>query len=114
MKPLFAICLLLGCPGIGNAQAGLQGNITLGGNTTIALTGHSVVLTWTASQNGSSYNLYCGNAHGGPYAPLASGIVTLTYTEVQLNGKQTLYYVTTAVNGNGESGYSDEAVAVIP
>jgi len=93
---------------------GLQGNIKLGGKATIAVTGHSVTLSWNASQNAVSYNIYRGAAQGGPYIKMASGIVGTTYTDVQVTHNQTLYYVTTAVNDNGESGYSNETAAVIP
>jgi len=96
------------------AQGVLQGNVTLGGNATIATTGHSVTLTWNASQNATSYNIYRGTIRGGPYLRVAYGIVSTTYTDVQVTDHQTLYYVTTAVNGASESGYGNEAVAVIP
>jgi fibronectin type 3 domain-containing protein len=113
MKRLFTTCMVLGCLSFSFAQ-GLQGNVKLGGNTTVAITGHSVTLTWSASQNATSYNIYRGTASGGPYVKVASGIVSTTYTDVQVTHNQTLYYVTTAVNGNNESGYSNESVAVIP
>jgi fibronectin type 3 domain-containing protein len=113
MKQLFAICMILGCLGFSFAQ-GIQGNAKLSGNATIAVTGHSVTLTWSASQNSTSYNIYRGTTHGGPYLKVASGIVSPTYTDVQVTSNQTLYYVTTAVNGNNESGYSNEAIAFIP
>jgi hypothetical protein len=45
---------------------------------------------------------------------VASGIVSTTYSDVQVTHNQTLYYVTTAVNGSNESGYSDQTAAVIP
>jgi fibronectin type 3 domain-containing protein len=105
--------MVLGCLSFSFAQ-GLQGNVKLGGNTTVAITGHSVTLTWSASQNATSYNIYRGTIHGGPYLKVASGIVSTTYADVQVTDNQTLYYVTTAVKENSESGYSNEAVAVIP
>ncbi len=106
-------CLVLSCLSFSVAQ-GLQGSIKLSGNVTAVVTGHSVNLTWTACQNASSYNVYRGNAHGGPYVKVATGIAGATYSDVQVTHNQTLYYVTTAVSGDNESGYSDEAVAVIP
>jgi hypothetical protein len=118
MNCLFATCLLLGsvvlnCPTPSVAQ-GMQGNVRLDGKATIAITGHSVTLTWNASQNATSYNVYRGAMHGGPYLKVASAIANPTYTDVQVTSGQTLYYVTTAVNGSSESGYSNEASAVIP
>jgi fibronectin type 3 domain-containing protein len=105
--------MVLSCLSFSPAQ-GLQGSVKLSGNATAAVTGHSVTLTWTACQNASSYNVYRGNSHGGPYVKVASGIAGATYSDVQVTRSQTLYYVTTAVGGGNESGYSDEAVAVIP
>jgi hypothetical protein len=113
MKQLFAICMILGCSCFGLAQ-GLHGKAQLSGSATVAVTGHSVTLTWNATQNSTSYNIYRGTTHGGPYLKVASGIVSPTYTDVQVTSNQTLYYVTTAVNGNNESGYSNEAIAFIP
>ena len=113
MKRLFIVCMFLGCLSFSFAQ-GLQGNVKLSGNTAVAVTGHSVTLTWIASQNATSYNIYRGTTSGGPYTRLASGIVSTTYTDVQVTHNQTLYYVITAANGNNESGYSSQTVAVIP
>ena len=113
MKRLYIPCLLLGCLSIGFAQ-GLQGKVTLSGNAGVTVTGHSVTLTWSASTNATSYNIYRGTVPGGPYVKVASGVVSTTYTDVQVTRNQKLYYVATAVNGRNESGYSNEAAAVIP
>ena len=92
---------------------GIQGKVTISGSA-ITATGHSVTLTWNASQNATSYNVYRGTASGGPYVQVASGIALTTYTDTQVGHGQTLYYVTTAVNGHNESAYSNEAAAAIP
>lgn len=117
MKRLFTTCMVLGmvlgCLSFSFAR-GVQGNVTLSGQVAVTVTGHSATLTWNASQGATSYNIYRGTASGGPYVKMSSGIVNTTYTDVQLTHNQTLYYVTTAVNGSGESGYGNEAVAVIP
>ena len=113
MKRLFTTCMVLGCLSFSFAQ-GLQGNVRLSGNATVSVTGHSVTLTWSASQNATSYNIYRGSRSGGPYVRLASGIVSTTYSDVQVTHNQTLYYVVTAVNGSSESAYSIQIVAVIP
>jgi fibronectin type 3 domain-containing protein len=113
MKQLLTIWMVLACLSCTFAQ-GVQGSVTLVGRATIAITGHSVTLTWSASQNATSYNIYRGATHGGPYVEVGSGIVSTTYTDVQVTHNQTCYYVTTAVNGNSQSGYSNETVAVIP
>ena len=106
-------CTALTCLTLSSAQ-GLQGNAKLSGKATVTVTGHSVTLSWDASQNAASYNVYRGVTSGGPYAKVASAIVDTIYTDVQVTHNQTLYYVTTAVNGNNESGYSNETSAVIP
>ncbi len=113
MKRLFTTCMVLGCLSFSFAQ-GLQGNVKLSGKATVTVTGHSVTLTWSASQNATSYNIYRGTTSGGPYAKVAPGIVSTTYSDVNVTHNQTLYYVITAVNGNSESGYSSQTVAVIP
>jgi fibronectin type 3 domain-containing protein len=92
---------------------GIRGNVKLTGNATVAVTGHSVTLSWTASQGATSYCLYRGTAHG-QYVKLASGITGTTYADAQVTHTQTLYYVSTAAIGGSESGYSNEIVAVIP
>jgi fibronectin type 3 domain-containing protein len=112
MKRLFTTCIVLGCLSFGFGQ-GIQGNVTLSG-TAIVVTGHSVTLTWIAGQGATSYNMYRGTVSGGPYVKLAFGILNTTYDDVQVTHNQTLYYVTTAVNGNSESAYSNEVSAVIP
>jgi fibronectin type 3 domain-containing protein len=113
MKRLFTPCLVLSCLSIGFAQ-GLQGKVALSGNAVITATGHSVTLTWNASTNATSYNIYRGTVSRGPYVKVASEVVSTTYTDVQVTHNQKLYYVTTAVNGSKESGYSNEAAVMIP
>jgi fibronectin type 3 domain-containing protein len=118
MKTVFATCIVLVYLDFGLtlcfAQSVVQGSVTISGQSATATTGHSVTLTWNASQNATAYNIYRGAAHGGPYLKVASGIAGTTYNDIQVTDHQTLYYVTTAVTGNSESGYSNEAIAVIP
>jgi fibronectin type 3 domain-containing protein len=62
------------------------------------------------------YNVYRGGVSGGPYSKIDTSLDANTnYTDNQVVAGQTYYYVTTAVDGNGvESGYSNQAQAVIP
>ncbi len=113
MRILFTICLFLELVILVPAQ-GIQGSATLSGNAAVTTTGHSVTLTWNSSKGATSYNVYRGTTHGGPYAKVASGLVSTTYSDVAVTHNQTLYYVTTAVNTGHESAYSSEVVAVIP
>jgi fibronectin type 3 domain-containing protein len=92
----------------------IQGNVVLGGRATIANTGHSVSLSWDASQNATSYSIYRGTTHGGPYLEIASGIAAASYSDIQVLHGQTLFYVVTAVLANRESEFSNETVATIP
>jgi len=78
---------------------------------------HSVDLSWTASNspNISSYNVYRGTVSGGPYTKIGSVQGSTTaYTDNNVTNGQTYYYVTTAVSNGEESGYSNQAQAVIP
>jgi fibronectin type 3 domain-containing protein len=70
-----------------------------------------VALAWTASSGAASYNLYRSTTNGGTYAKVASGIVSTNTTDTGLTNGTTYYYVVTAVNTNGESGYSSQASA---
>ena len=114
MKRLLATFMILaGYPHLSVAQ-GIRGNVKLTGKATVITTGHTVMLGWTASPGASSYSVYRGATQGGPYARIASGILATNYGDVQVTHKQTLYYVTTAVNGSNESGYSNETAALVP
>ena len=77
---------------------------------------HTVGLTWNASINAVSYNLYRGSVPGGPYSMINTTLDgTTAYTDSTVSSGQTYYYVATAVDDNSEeSGYSNEAQAVIP
>ena len=77
-----------------------------------------MTLNWTAStsSNVTGYNVYRATRSGGPYTKLTSAPVAGTsYTDVTVQGGQTYYYVTTAVDsGNNESVYSNQVTAVVP
>jgi hypothetical protein len=79
---------------------------------------HNVSLSWMASAtpNISRYNVYRGTTSGGPYLLVSGSLVTGTaYVDINVPSGQTYYYVTTAIDSNNnESGYSNEAVAVVP
>lgn len=82
------------------------------------VTGHSVVLTWTASTSpGVTYNLYRGTATGGESTlPLnATPISALTYTDSTVQLGQSYYYAVKAVGSGGSlSVASNESKAVVP
>ena len=109
----------------GNAT-GKAGFVSDAGNspTLVNLTGtgvaqsqHEADLSWDAGEQGAiGYNVYRGNQHGGPYSQVNYGLIASTsFTDYDVVGGTTYYYVTTEVNSQGqESGYSNEAKAKIP
>jgi hypothetical protein len=91
-------------------------NASLGGScitgTTIA---HSVLLNWGASTTPNvTYRVYRSNTSGGPYTLLSSPGTATTYTDNAVQSGLSYFYVVTAVNSGGESGYSNQAQAAIP
>jgi len=94
------------------------GSVSTNQNGTLTATVlHSVLLNWSASisPNLMNYKVYRGTTSGGPYGVMTTlGIVT-SYMDSNVQNSQTYYYVTTVVDGTGaESGYSNEASAVVP
>jgi hypothetical protein len=79
---------------------------------------HSVILSWNAStsSNLKGYAVYRAETAGGAFTKLTvSPVAATTYTDSTVASGRTYYYVTTSVDGNNvESGYSNQAVAVVP
>jgi fibronectin type 3 domain-containing protein len=77
-----------------------------------------VSLSWTASISPgiAGYNAYRSTSSGGPYTKLNSSLISNTnYADQTVQSGFTYYYVTTAVNSQGqESVYSNEASATVP
>ena len=96
---------------IGWSKAWINANLTgIGG-------GHSAALSWNPPASGptpTGYNVYRSATTGGPYNQIAGGIVPANYTDYAVNPQQVWYYVVTAINPSGESGYSNEISATIP
>jgi hypothetical protein len=69
-----------------------------------------VKLSWTQSTSaGVTQNrIYRSTTNGGPYAVIASIGANTSYTDTQVTGGITYYYVVTAVSGSGESGPSNQ------
>jgi fibronectin type 3 domain-containing protein len=84
--------------------------------TGVTATQHIVDLSWTASSGAIGYNIYRGTVSGGPYTMINSSLDSTTaYTDSTVVSGTTYYYVATAVNSSSEeSGYSNQATAVIP
>jgi hypothetical protein len=80
---------------------------------------YSVTISIAPVAGATSYKLYRGTATGGPYpvlvgttSTLVNGVYMITDTTVVPG--TTYYYVTTSVNGGGESGFSQEIQALAP
>lgn len=88
------------------------------GQTCITYNGHGTTLNWVAStsQNVLGYNIYRGTTAGGPYTKINASVITgTTYFDSGVQAGQTYFYVATTVDVSGnESGFSNQATAVIP
>jgi fibronectin type 3 domain-containing protein len=84
---------------------------------TSAVVSHWVGLSWTASTSPVvGYNAYRSTTSNGTYTKQNSVLVTsTTYSDQNVQIGSTYYYVTTAVDSQGnESIYSNQAVATVP
>lgn len=70
-----------------------------------------VALSWSVSSGASSYNVYRSGTSKTGYALLAGGITGTSYRDTSALNGTTYYYVVTAVDGAGESSYSNQASA---
>jgi uncharacterized repeat protein (TIGR03803 family) len=79
---------------------------------------HTVNLSWdpSTSKQVVGYDVFRGADSGGPYTQINSSVdPNTTYTDSSVQGGNTYYYVTTAVNADGtQSEYSNQTEAVIP
>lgn len=83
-------------------------------NLTATAGNNSVGLTWTASTGSVplTYNIYRGTSSGGESGtPLATGVITASYTDNTAVNGTTYYYTVKGVNSLGTSGASNEASA---
>jgi predicted secreted protein len=75
---------------------------------------YQVLLNWNpSSTSGATYNVYRGTSSGGPYTRIGN-TSQVTYGDGTVLSGSAYYYVVTAVDANGESGYSNETQAVVP
>jgi len=70
-----------------------------------------VSLGWAASSGAGSYNVKRSTTSSGPYATVASGVSSTSYSNTGLNNGTTYYYVVSAVNLFGESPNSSQVSA---
>jgi hypothetical protein len=112
-----------------STTTGVTGNVTITSNATnsptaVSLSGsglqavsHDVVLSWNASTSTViGYNVYRGQASGGPYTKVTSAPVSVTSdVDSTVQSGSTYYYTVTSIDSsNMESGFSNETSAIIP
>ena len=68
-------------------------------------------LSWTASSNAAFYNVKRATINGGPYTLVATGVTATNFTDTNLLGLTTYYYVVSALNAGGESANAAQASA---
>ena len=75
-----------------------------------------VALSWSSSLGAIGYNIYRSTTSGGPYTKINSSLdSSTTFNDQAVQDGVTYYYVTTAVNSQGqESSYSNQASATLP
>jgi subtilisin family serine protease len=69
-----------------------------------------ISLSWNPASTATSYIVSRSAAGGGPYSVVASGLTGTSYQNTVASG-QTYFYVVTAANAAGTSGYSNQATA---
>lgn len=75
---------------------------------------HKVTLNWKASTtSGVNYHVYRSTVSGGYYA-LVGSVAATAYVDPSVAAGMTYFYVASAFDGTGESGYSNQITAVIP
>src|SRR5712672_2595085 len=92
-------------------------NVAVINFTATAQSVHSVSLTWSSSPTTTvtGYNVYRTTISGSLFARVNSAPVTgLAYTDSSVQNGLTYYFVTTALDPNGESIFSNQVPAVIP
>ena len=69
-----------------------------------------VMLNWSSVFSATGYNIWRSTTSGSGYS-LVTGNSGISYTDTDLVNNQTYYYVVTATNSAGASGYSPQASA---
>ncbi|MGB8009118.1 MAG: choice-of-anchor D domain-containing protein [Terriglobales bacterium] len=84
--------------------------------TGVAQDPQKIELSWDGDANAVGYNVFRGSAKAGPFDQINTSLDSSTsYTDDSVVAGTTYYYVTTAVNAQGEqSAYSNVAKAVVP
>lgn len=75
---------------------------------------NQINLSWAATAGAASYNIRRASVSGGPYALIATGVVTPSFNDTGRASQTTYFYRVSAVNGAGESANSGEVSATTP
>lgn len=67
-----------------------------------------IALSWTAANDATAYNVKRSTVTGGPYATLATGVITTSYTDFGLTNGTPYFYVVSGTNSLGEGPDSAE------
>lgn len=81
-------------------------------NLAAAPTNLQINLKWNSVAGATNYNLKRGNASGGPYPMVFSGLTATNYADASVTNGANYFYVVTAVGAGGESTNSLQANAV--
>ena len=102
-----------GASGASNEASATAGTATPPAPTNLAATGGNatVSLTWTASANATSYNVYRGATAGGESSTAIGTSTSASYTDSSVSNGTTYYYTVKAVDSGGTSAASNEAHA---
>jgi hypothetical protein len=73
----------------------------------------NVLLTWNSSIGATSYTIRRSTSPQDPWLIVAMNLAELAWTDTDVQPGKTYHYVVSGVNGTGESGNSDEAVAIL-
>jgi hypothetical protein len=106
-----------GSVSITSNATGSPAAITLSGTGVAQPVQHAVQLSWTSSTSTvAGYNVYRTTTSGSGYVQVNGSLVAPdSYDDTTVQSGTTYYYVTTAVDSSGnESGYSNEAQAIVP
>ncbi len=71
-------------------------------------------LSWTASPDALTYTVKRRASPTDAYVTVASDLTTTSYSDTGLEGGTTYYYVVTASNADGESGFSTSVAVTTP
>lgn len=74
----------------------------------------NVLLTWNSSAGSTSYTIRRSSDKQDPWLIVAMNITELAWTDTDVQPGKTYHYTVTGVNDTGESGNSDEVIAVMP